>query len=68
MTFERGEEALGVERGHAAGAGCGDRLPVGVILNVAGCEEAGDVGGGRAWGRDEVALGVVVELVEEERR
>ena len=63
-----GEEALGVERGHAAGPGRGDRLPVDVVLHVAGGEHARDVRLGRARLRDEVARLVVVELVEEEPR
>ena len=41
---ERGEEALGVEGGGAAGAGRGDRLAVGVVDDVAGAEDAGQVG------------------------
>ncbi|MCK7529277.1 MAG: hypothetical protein MZV64_72840 [Ignavibacteriales bacterium] len=35
--------ALGVEGGHAAGAGGGDGLPVGVVLHVAAREHAGHV-------------------------
>src|SRR5437763_1075392 len=35
-----GEPALGVERGHAAGAGGGDGLPVVVVRHVAGREHA----------------------------
>src|SRR5450830_573111 len=38
--------ALGVERGHAAGAGAGDGLAVDMILHVAGGEHAIDAGGG----------------------
>src|SRR5450755_1653977 len=41
------EETLGVEGGHAAGAGAGDRLPVDVILDVAGGKDAGHAGHGR---------------------
>ncbi len=61
------EEALGVERGHRARAGGGDRLAVRVILHVARGEDARDVRSRRARLRDEVALLVVVEPVEEER-
>ena len=64
----RGEEALGVERAHAARPGRGDRLPVDVILHVADGEDARDVRLGRARLRDQVARLVVVELVEEELR
>ena len=39
---------LGVERPHAAGAGGGDRLAVGVVDDVADREDAGQVGAGRA--------------------
>src|SRR4051812_4864086 len=39
-----GEEALGVESRCAAGAGSGDRLPVGVVDQVAACKHAGEVG------------------------
>ena len=55
MALQRGEVALRVERRHAARAGSGDRLPVGVILHVAGREDARDVRLGRARLRDEVA-------------
>src|SRR5919112_1172874 len=40
------EEFLRVERGHAAGPGAGDRLPVDVVLHVAGGEDALHAGGG----------------------
>src|SRR5581483_10609248 len=66
MALERGEVALGVERRHAAGAGGGDRLPVGVVLHVPGGEDPGEVRRRAAGPRDEVALLVVVELVAEE--
>ena len=36
----RGEPALGLERGHAAGAGGGDGLAVDEVLDVAGGEDA----------------------------
>ena len=66
MAFERGEVPLGVERAHTARAGGRDRLAVDVILHVADGEHAGDVRLGRARLRDQVAVLVVVELVEEE--
>src|SRR5688572_6005282 len=37
------EEALGVDGGHAAGAGRGHRLPVDVVGDVAAREHAGDL-------------------------
>src|ERR1043165_2419466 len=40
--------ALGVERAHAAGAGGGNRLAVGVVDDVADGEDPGQVGPGRA--------------------
>src|SRR3954469_9426556 len=43
VLLERGQPALGVERRSAAAAGRGDRLPVGVVDEVAGGEDAGDV-------------------------
>ena len=68
MTFELGQVALGVEGAHTARAGGGDGLPVDVILHVADREHAGDVRLGRARLRDQVAVLVVVELVDEELR
>ena len=53
---------------HTAAAGGGDRLAVDVILDVARREDAGDVRLGRARLRHEVAVLVVVELVDEELR
>ena len=40
--FLGGEELLGIERGHAAGAGGGDRLAVDFVHHVAAGEHAGD--------------------------
>ena len=62
------EPALRVEGGHRPGAGGRDGLAVRVILDVAGGEDARDVRPRRARLRHEVALVVVVEPVEEERR
>ena len=51
------------------GPGRGDRLPVDVILDVTGGEDAGDVRLRARCPRDQVPrLGLVIELVEEERR
>jgi hypothetical protein len=59
----RGQVALGVQRRCAAGAGGGDRLPVGVVDQVAGGEHAGDVGGGGVHlPYDDVAVGVQLDL------
>src|SRR4051794_11718995 len=41
VTFEGSEVSLGVERRRATCAGSRDRLPVDVVDNVAGCEDAG---------------------------
>ncbi len=67
MTLERCEELLGVEGCHAARSRRGDCLAVGVVLDVAGREHARHVRLGRAGMRDEVAVAVVVELVDEQR-
>src|SRR5580693_9129563 len=40
------QEALSVERRHAAGTGAGDSLAVDMVLHVAGGEDARDAGGG----------------------
>nr|GEU28440.1 hypothetical protein [Tanacetum cinerariifolium] len=42
----RFEVALGIQRGHAAGAGAGDGLAVDMVLHVAGGKHAGSGGGG----------------------
>src|ERR687898_1826222 len=62
------QEALGVERAHAAGPGRGDGLAVCVILDVADREHAGDVRLRRARLRDQITGVVVLELVQEQRR
>ncbi len=49
------EEALGIDRGHAARAGGGDRLPIDVILHVAGGEHTRHVRA-RAAVRHDVAV------------
>ena len=46
VVVERGQLALGVERGGTAGAGGGDGLAVGVVDQVAAREDAGQVGAG----------------------
>ena len=68
VALELGEVALGVEGAHTARAGGRDRLAVDVILHVADREHAGDVRLGRAGLREQVAVLVVVELVDEELR
>ena len=45
-TFGAAKPALGVQGGHAAGAGGGDRLAVVVVGHVAGGEHALDAGVG----------------------
>src|SRR5207245_10769329 len=63
-----GEVALRVQGAHAAGSGGRDGLAIDVILDVADSEDAGDVRLGRPGLRDEVAVAVVVELIEEQLR
>src|SRR4051812_19466442 len=41
LEIRLGKELLGVERGHAAGAGGGDRLAVDLVHHVAAGEDAG---------------------------
>src|SRR5512133_3625168 len=61
------QPALGVDRGRAAGAGGGHRLPVGVVDDVAGREHAVDAGRGRGRvGRDDVAGLVELDLATEQ--
>ena len=68
LVREGGEEALGVESGGAAGAGRGDGLAVGVVDDVTGAEDTGQVGPGRGRLDLQVALVVQVELALEELR
>jgi len=63
-----GEVALRVEGAQAPRAGGGDRLAVRVVLDVADSEDSRDVGLGRAGPRHEVAVLVVVEVIDEELR
>ena len=65
---ERGEVALGVERGGATGAGGGDRLAVVVVDEVAAGEDAGEVGAGRGVVDEHVALVVEVDLAVQQLR
>ena len=46
---------------HAAGPGCGNGLPVGAVLDVAGMKDAGDAGARAAHG-DDVAIRVELDL------
>src|SRR5580704_486578 len=61
------EPALGVDGGHAAGPGRGDRLAVVVVLHVAAGEDAVDAGPGRAVERLDVPVGLQLQLTLEER-
>ena len=54
-----GQELLGVERGHAAGAGGGDRLAVDLVHHIAAGKDAGHGGAGRA--RLDADIAVIVE-------
>src|SRR5690349_16423304 len=61
------QETLGVECGRTPGAGRGNGLPVGVILDVSRGEDAGDVRLGRlALGDQVTRVLLVVELLEEQ--
>src|SRR5687768_9554443 len=62
------QEMLGLERGHAARAGRGDRLTPLLVLDVSGRKYAGHRGLRRARLRDDVALVVGADLTSEERR
>ncbi len=55
------EKFLGIERGHAARTGRGDRLAVMVILHIAGGEYARNIGLAAVM-RDQVAVFVHVQL------
>src|SRR6187402_2508436 len=59
---------LGVEGTHAAGAGGGDGLAVGVVDDVADGEDAGEVGPGRAWLGEDVALPIGLDLTLDDLR
>ena len=61
-VLQRGEVALGVQGGGAAGAGRGDGLAVGVVDDVAAGEHAGQVGAGRRAVDQDVALVVAADL------
>src|ERR1044072_8006548 len=51
-----GQVALGFERGHAAHAGGSDRLPEGIVGDIAGGEHALDIGRRRIRRGPEVAV------------
>src|SRR5690606_18492613 len=69
LAGRRLQEPLRVERRHATAGGAGDRLPVDVVLDVAGGEYAGHAGGGRvarlAGVGDDVAV-AHLELADEQ--
>jgi hypothetical protein len=67
-VVEGRDEALGVERSRAAGAGRGDRLSVGVVDQVAAGEDAGLVGLGGGVCHQDVSLGVEVDLPAQQLR
>src|SRR3954470_25013473 len=56
--FVMGEELLRLERAHAAHAGGGHGLTKDLVLDVAGREDAGDVGRRRIRRRHDIALAV----------
>src|SRR3954453_7612723 len=60
--------ALGVEGAHAAGAGGGDRLAVGVVDDGADGEDALEVGAGRPGLGGDVAVLVGLDLVGDDLR
>ena len=62
------EVLLGVEGGRAAGARGGDRLPVVVVDEVAGREDALEVGAGRRVVDEDVAVVVEVDLTGQQLR
>src|ERR1700722_17794256 len=64
--FLERQEALGLERAHAAHAGGGHRLAEDLVLDVAGGEHAGNVGRRRIRRGADVAFGVHVELAAEQ--
>ena len=67
LEIRLGEELLGVERGHAAGAGRGDRLAVDLVHHVAAGEDAGHAGPGACPASTaDIAVGVEVEMALEQ--
>src|SRR6202167_4287241 len=67
-VFPAGQPALGVQRRGAAGAGRGDRLPVGVVDHVAAGEDALDGGPRGRLVDQQITLGVGGELPGEQVR
>ena len=63
---QRCDEPLGVECGGAARAGCRDRLPVRVVDQVAGGEDARHAGAGARLVDDDVPVAVQLDLADEE--
>src|SRR5262249_29092385 len=64
----RGQEMPGLERGHAALPGRGDRLAVDIVSHIAGGEDAGHRGRGRVRRGFDVARGLHVKLPGNELR
>src|SRR5215813_7631934 len=62
------QPALGIDRRHAARAGCGDGLSIDAISHITGGKYALDVGVGRAGTDLEIAEVVHIELALENRR
>src|SRR5580704_969942 len=65
-VFLAGQPALGVQRRGAASAGRGDRLPVGVVDDIAAGEDALDGGPGGRLVDQEIPLRVGRELSGEQ--
>src|SRR3954452_14232933 len=63
---EVGDVALGVERGRTAGTGGGDRLPIGVVHDVASREDTGEVGRSTRSLDLDVTLVIQLDLAPEE--
>ncbi|KAI3485037.1 hypothetical protein L1887_51710 [Cichorium endivia] len=61
------EQALRLERSNAAGAGTGDGLAVLLVRDVSGGKDTLDRGLGGAWGGNDVAVAVEVDLALDKR-
>jgi hypothetical protein len=60
------QEALGIQRGHAAGAGRGDRLAVDLVHHVAAREHAGHAGPRRAGLDLDIMVRIELEMPAEQ--